>query len=74
MKIKKNLLLSEKAVALGQRQAKATGLRSLSALVEKKLLSGTSNDLEGEHYWKKQMKPVSRPGDARFEYLKRKHL
>lgn len=74
MKLKKNLLLSKESIASGQRQARAGGLRSLSALVEKKLLEGNEEDGGGEHYWHKAMKPVSRPGDARFEYLRKKHL
>ena len=72
MKVRKNLLLSDEAVARGQRQATASGL-SLSALVEKKLLAG-GEDAADEHYWTKALKPVARPGDARYEYLKKKHL
>jgi hypothetical protein len=27
----------------------------------------------GKHYWPKALKPIPRPGDARYEYLRKKH-
>jgi hypothetical protein len=73
MKLRKNLLLSDKAIERGERKAAQAGV-SLSALVEKKLLADGDDEAGDEHYWPKAMKPRARPGDARYEYLKRKHL
>ena len=70
MKVRKNLLLSKDAVACGERQAVSKGT-SLSAIVEKKLLAGDS--MESPDYWDKPTKPISRPGDPRFEHLRGKH-
>jgi hypothetical protein len=73
MKRRKNLFLSAKAVARGEQIALETG-RSLSAVVEEQLLAIPAPGVENEDYWPgPPMKPVSRPGDPRFEYLKRKH-
>lgn len=71
MKIRKNITLSRQAVLRGERAAKKRGA-SLSALVEKHLLSLGDALEESEHYCA-QGKPVPRPGDARYEYLMRKH-
>jgi hypothetical protein len=71
MKIRKNITLSRRAVLSGERAAKKRG-SSLSALVEKHLLSLGDETDESEHYCR-QGKPVPRPGDARYEYLIRKH-
>jgi hypothetical protein len=71
MKIRKNITLSAKAIAAGEKLAALHGT-SLSALVEKQLLSGGAA-LEQEHYWCKPTRPIPRPGDARYEYLQNKH-
>lgn len=71
MKIRKNITLSEKAIAIGERAAKKRGA-SLSALVERHLLSLGNEVDESEHYCP-QLKPIPRPGDARYEYLQKKH-
>jgi hypothetical protein len=71
MKIRKNITLSRQAILSGERAAKKRGA-SLSALVERHLLSLGGEADESEHYCP-QRKPVPRPGDARYEYLMRKH-
>ena len=71
MKIRKNITLSRQAIANGERAAKKRRA-SLSALVERHLLSLGNEADESEHYCP-QHKPVPRPGDARYEYLIRKH-
>ncbi|MGH7990648.1 MAG: hypothetical protein ACREDS_10740 [Limisphaerales bacterium] len=71
MKIRKNITLSEKAIAVGERLAALHGT-SLSALVEKQILSSGAK-LETEHYWLEAGRPVPRQGDARYEYLRKKH-
>jgi hypothetical protein len=30
-------------------------------------------NLDEDHYWHKALKPIPRPGDARYEYLQKKH-
>jgi hypothetical protein len=72
IKRRKNLLLSESAVAQGERLAAASGL-SLSGLVEKKLLAGPKGEDTSEHYWPKALKPQSRANDPRYSYLAKKH-
>lgn len=71
MKIRKNITLSKQAIASGERAAKKRDT-SLSALVERHLLSLADVPEESEHYCP-QRKPIPRPGDARYEYLLRKH-
>ncbi|HEV2331112.1 MAG TPA: hypothetical protein VGY56_20205 [Verrucomicrobiae bacterium] len=71
MKIRKNITLSRQAILRGELAAKRRG-SSLSALVEKHLLSLPDNVDESEYYCA-QGKPVPRPGDPRYEYLIRKH-
>jgi hypothetical protein len=71
VKIRKNITLSEKAIAVGEKLAALHGT-SLSALVEKQLLS-SGEELEAEHYWPKVGRPIPRPGDPRYEYLRKKH-
>jgi hypothetical protein len=71
MKIRKNITLSKQAIASGERAAKKRGA-SLSALVERHLLSLQNTVEESEHYCP-QLKPIPRPGDARYEYLQKKH-
>lgn len=72
VKIRKNITLSRQAVLLGERVAKKRGA-SLSALVERHLLSLGEYDVEEPEHYAPQRKPVPRPGDARYEYLIRKH-
>ena len=71
MKIRKNITLSRKAIAIGERAARKRGA-SLSALVERHLLS-LGNEADEPEYYCAFHKPVPRPGDARYEYLMRKH-
>jgi hypothetical protein len=71
MKIRKSITLSRQAILRGELAAKRRGI-SLSALVEEHLLS-LSEDNESEHYWPKAGRPVPRRGDARYEYLRKKH-
>ncbi len=72
MKRRKNLLLDERAVARGERAARERHL-SLSALVEKHLLSIPSVGEEEEFWPGPPGKPVLRRGEPRYEYLRRKH-
>jgi hypothetical protein len=72
MKIRKNITLSRKAILRGERAAKNRGA-SLSALVERHLLSLGNDADESEHYWPEIGRPISRPGDVRYEYLRKKH-
>jgi hypothetical protein len=71
MKIRKNITLSKQAIASGERAAKQRGA-SLSALVERHLLSLANAPEASDHYCQ-QHRPIPRPGDARYEYLTRKH-
>jgi hypothetical protein len=72
MKVRKNITLSRQAILRGERTAKKRG-SSLSALVERHLLSLGDDADESEHYWPEAGRPVPRPGDARYEYLRKKH-
>jgi len=73
MKRRKNLSLSPKAVARGEQVARETG-KSLSAVVEAQLLAIPAPGSGNEDYWPRAaLRPVSRPRDARVQYLKRKH-
>jgi hypothetical protein len=71
MKVRKNITLSARAIAVGEKLAALHGT-SLSALVEKQILAGSA-ELETEHYWSEAGRPIPRPGDARYEYLRKKH-
>lgn len=71
MKVRKNITLSRQAILRGELAAKRRG-SSLSALVERHLLSLGNEKEESEHYCP-QHQPAPRPGDARYEYLARKH-
>jgi len=44
-----------------------------SANVGKKSAASSSARLNEDHYWPKAVKPIPRPGDARYEYLRKKH-
>jgi hypothetical protein len=71
MKVRKNLLLNRQAVAAGEKLVKAGAAASLSELVEKQLqAAGVEED---EHFSAHHGKPAPGKGDARFDYLTRKH-
>jgi hypothetical protein len=71
MKVRKNLLLNLQAVEAGEKLVKAGAAASLSELVEKQLQgAGVGED---EHFSSHHGKPAPRKGDARFNYLTRKH-
>jgi hypothetical protein len=74
MKMRKNLLLDERAVSRGEQAARERNL-SLSALVEKQLLSipRLRKEEEDEFWPGPPGKPVRRQGDPRYDYLRRKH-
>ena len=73
MKRRKTLFLSAKALARGEQLAAEAG-KSFSALVEEQLLAIPSVGIMKEDYWAgRTLKPLSRPGDKRMRYLKRKH-
>jgi hypothetical protein len=73
MKLRKNLSLSSESVARGGQLADETG-KSLSSVIEAQLPATTSVAGAREDYWPgPALKPLSRPGDARSPYLKRKH-
>ena len=73
MKRRKSLLLSKRAITLGERVAAQSG-KSLSALVEEQLLALPSPETEAEEFWTgPALKPLRRCGDARSEFLRRKH-
>ena len=72
MKLRKNLSLDARAVAAGQRLADEHENGNLSAVVEKQLLA-LAREGEAEHFSRHTGTPVARPGEARFDYLKRKH-
>ena len=68
MKMRKDLSLSPESVAKG-RQLGAEAGKSLSAAILASSSAGAVDD-----YWHgPALKPLSRPGDARDAYLKRKH-
>ena len=71
MKVRKNITLSPQAILRGERTAKQRG-SNLSALIERHLLSLGEDVGESEHYCARH-RPVPRPGDARYDYLIRKH-
>ena len=72
MKMRKNLWLEAAAVARGERAARERKL-SLSALVEKQLLAIPTLEEEDEFWPGTPGIPVSRPGEPRYENLRRKH-
>ena len=73
MKQRKSFSLSDRAIAHGERIAAETGT-SLSAVIEAQLLAIPSTHAGREEFWPgRALKPVKRPGDARYEFLKRKH-
>jgi hypothetical protein len=73
MKLRKNLSLSPESVARGRQLAAEAG-KSLSAVIEAQLLAAPSAGRAVEDYWPgPALKPLSRPGDPRSAYLKRKH-
>lgn len=73
MKRRKILSLSDQAIARGEQIAAETG-KSLSAVIEEHLLAIPPANSGSEEFWPgRALKPVKRSGDARFEFLKRKH-
>jgi hypothetical protein len=73
MKQRKSFSLSDKANARGEQVAAETG-KSLSAVIEEQLLAIPSAHVASEEFWPgRALKLVKRPGDARYEFLKRKH-
>ena len=73
MKERKNLYLSAKAVARGERLARSRQT-SLSDLVEKQLLQIPEIPGTQEDFWPgPALRPVRRKNDPRAEYLSRKH-
>ena len=72
MKLRTNLSLDARAVAAGKRAARLRGDKSLSALVEKHLLS-LADKPDDDHFSPHHGKPIARPGDRRYEFLRRKH-
>jgi len=73
MKQRKSFSLSDKAIARGEQIAAETG-KTLSAVIEEQLLAIPSAHAGSEEFWPgRALKPVKRPGDARCEFLKRKH-
>lgn len=73
MKHRKVLSLSDKAIARGEQLAAESG-KSLSAVIEEQLLAIPSVDAKSEDFWSgPALKPLRRPGDARYDVLKRKH-
>ncbi len=73
MKHRKSFSLSHQAIARGEQLAAETG-KSLSDVVEEQLLAIPSAAAGPEEFWPgRALKPIKRPGDARHEFLKRKH-
>ncbi len=72
MKLRKNLTLDEKAVARGERVAAQHKL-SLSALIERQLLSLPAEAEAGDYWPGPAGALLDRPGDPRTEYLKAKY-
>jgi len=73
MKRRKSLSRSTRAIARGEQIAVEAG-KSLSKVVEDQLLTIPSPEALHEDYWPgPALKPVRRPGDARYQFLKRKH-
>jgi hypothetical protein len=73
MKLRTNLSLDARAVAAGKRAARLRGEKSLSALVEKHLLSLAAEPENDDHFSPHHGKTIARPGDRRYEFLRRKH-
>ena len=73
MKRRKILSLSDQAIARGEQIAAESG-KSLSAVIEEQLLAIPSAHAGSEEFWPGlALKPVKRPSDARYEFLKRNH-
>ena len=73
MKVRKNLSLSTRALAKGEQIAVESG-KSLSAVIESQLLAIPAARADAEEYWSgPALKPVKRPHDPRYQFLKRKH-
>jgi hypothetical protein len=73
MKTRKNLSLSPRAVARGERLAHSRHT-SLSELVEKQLLQIPDPPGDQEEFWPgPALKPAKRRNDPRGDYLSKKH-
>ena len=73
MKARKNLYLSVKAVARGERLARGSG-SSLSEVVEKQLLQIPELPGGPEEFWTgPALRPLRHKRDRRADYLTRKH-
>ncbi len=73
MKQRKSFSLSDKAIARVEQIAAESG-KSLSAVIEEQLLAIPSANAGSEEFWPgRALKPVKRPGDARYKFLKHKH-
>ena len=73
MKRRKSFSLSDKAIARGEQIATESG-KSLSSVIEEQLLAIPSAEAAHEEFWPgRGLKPVKRPGNSRYEFLKRKH-
>jgi hypothetical protein len=73
MKRRKTVSLSAQAIARGERIAAEAG-KSLSAVIEAQLMATPTGGATSEDFWPgPAVKPIKRSGDARYEFLKRKH-
>jgi hypothetical protein len=52
---------------------KARKISLKSAIVGEKSAASSRVLLNEDHYWPKALKPIPRPGDARYQYLRKKH-
>ncbi len=52
---------------------KASKISLQNAAAGKKLTASSRVRLKKDHYWPKALNPIPRPGDARYEYLRKKH-
>jgi hypothetical protein len=73
MKRRKTFLLSDDAITRAKQFAARNG-KSVSAVIEEKLLGIRFSIPSNAEFWPgPALQPKKRTGDARFEYLKRKH-
>jgi hypothetical protein len=73
MKRRKTFLLSEDAIARPEQFAARSG-KSVSPVIEEKLLGIPLSISSNDEFWPgPALQPKRRTGDAKFEYLKRKH-
>jgi hypothetical protein len=73
MKLRKDLALSSASVT-GGRQIASQARKSISAVIEAQLpVNSSAGDLSSDYWRGPALKPLSRLGDSRTAYLKRKH-